>query len=343
MLKKKKVIALLTTTMILVGSLGLSAYGASITKNLKAYYGTSRIIVDGKDVTNTIEPFIVDGATYIPLRVVANTFNKKVDWNPLTSTATITDDLTQVDNYYQGEILKRDIRIMELESKIQKLEKELEEKKEISLDDLEDQLNKDHDEYRDIEFEITLSGKPSDVEVKIEVDLYDFDKEWKALTEARKVTYLQDIVDDILEAYPDADVEGYIRDIDAKKTVLEFTIDKKDKVSIDSKSIGDIDDLEEYLDDEYYNYFTGVEVSIELEESKSKVTFYVDVDGRKYETKWNALKDSAVESFMEEIAEEIEDEMGSIAIEGIVYDTYYKEDLAEYSITSSGKTSFYRY
>ena len=53
MLKKKKVLALLTTTMIVVGSLGLSAYGASVTKTLQAYYGTSRIIIDGKDVTNT--------------------------------------------------------------------------------------------------------------------------------------------------------------------------------------------------------------------------------------------------------------------------------------------------
>lgn len=332
MLKKKKVLALLTTTMIVVGSLGLSAYGASVSKTLQAYYGTSKIIIDGKDVTNTIEPFTVDGTTYIPLRAVANAFNKKVDWNPLTSTANITEDLTQVNQHYQAEILKRDVRIMELENKVKNLEKELESKKEITLNDLQKQLNKDYDEYRDIEFDITLSGTTSKVKVKIEVDLYDFDKEWKALTESRKTTYLQDIVDDILEAYPDASVEGYIRDTDAKKDVLDFTVDKKGKVSMKSKSSSNstLGELEDYLNDEYYNYFKseGIYFEIELDGNKSDITFYVDLENSSSLKAWDKLTSNNKKSFMKKIYDDIAYDFSKADIEGFVF--YGSEEVYNY-------------
>ncbi len=146
-----------------------------------------------------------------------------------------------------------------------------------------------------------------------------------------------------MDAYPDATVTGYIRDTDARKNVLDFTVDKKGKVSTKSNSVGDIRDLEKYIDDKYYDALSGIEVSIELSESKSRINFYVKVNGSKYGTKWDSLKESTIERFMEKIAGAIEDEMGSIAIEGVVYDTHYKEDLAEYTVTSSGKASFKKY
>ena len=331
MLKKKKVLALLTTTMIVVGSLGLSAYGASVSKTLQAHYGTNKIIIDGKDVTNTIEPFTVDGTTYIPLRAVANAFNKKVDWNPLTSTANITEDLTQVNEYYQAEILKRDVRIMELESKVKSLEKELESKKEITLSDLEKALNKDHDEYKNIEFDITLSGSTSKVKVKIEVDLYDFDKEWKGLKDTHKTSYLQGIVDDILEAYPDASVEGYIRDTDAKKDVLDFTVDKKGKVSIKSKSSsGTLGDLQDDLNDYYYNYLKseGIYFEIDLKGDKNEITFYVDLENSTSAKNWDKLTSSKKNSFMKKIYDDIAYDFTKADIEGIVY--YDGEELYDY-------------
>jgi len=332
MLKKKKVLALLTTTMIVVGSLGLSAYGASVSKTLQAYYGTSRIIIDGKDVTNTIEPFIVDGTTYIPLRAVANAFNKKVEWNALTSTANITEDLTQVNQYYQAEILKRDVKIMELESKVKSLEKELESKKEITLSDLQKQLNKDHDKYKKVEFDITLSGSKSKITVKIETDLHDFSKEWKELKDSHKVSYLQDIVDDILDAYPDASVTGYIRDIDAKKDILDFSVDKKGKVSIDTKSSssGTLAGLEDDLNDDFYDYFKKekIDFDIELKGTKNDITFYVDLKNSSSSKAWEKLTSGDKKAFMKEIHDDIADEYKKANIEGFVY--YGDKELYEY-------------
>lgn len=346
MLKKKKMIGLLVTTMTLVTAFGFSSYGASATKTLQALYGTSKIIINGKDVTQTIEPFIVDGTTYIPLRVVANTFNKKVDWNPLTSTAYITDDLTQVNEHFQAEILKRDVEIMNLQSRLKQLEKEVESKKEISLSDLEKQLNKDYGEYKDIEFDISLSGSASKVNVKIDVDLYDYKKEWNGLSSSKRESYLQDIVDDVLEAYDGANVYGSIKDIDAKKTILEFTTTSKGVVKIEkesSTSTKTISKLEKELDDEYYDYFKGIDLYIDLEGDEDDIEFYAELDYDKHGSAWNRLSDSEVKKFMSYIYDDIEDELRDAKIKGYVYDTYDSENLATYSRTSSGNDIFKRY
>ncbi|QUH19158.1 copper amine oxidase N-terminal domain-containing protein [Alkaliphilus sp. B6464] len=346
MLKKKKMIGLLVTTMTLVTAFGFSSYGASATKTLQALYGSSKIIINGKDVTQTIEPFIVDGTTYIPLRVVANTFNKNVDWNPLTSTAYITDDLTQVNEHFQAEILKRDVEIMNLQSKLKQLEKEVESKKDISLSDLEKQLNKNYGKYKDIKFDISLSGSASKVNVKIDVDLYDYDKEWKALSSSKRESYLQDIVDDVLEAYEKADVYGSIKDIDVKKTVLEFTTTSKGVVKIEkesSTSTKTISKLETELDDEYYDYFKNIDLRIKLKGSKNDVTFSIEFDSKQDGSAWDKLSDSEVKKLMSRIYNDIEYELGDVNIDGYVYDTYYKEDLATYSRTSSGTDRFSRY
>lgn len=344
MLRKKKLISLTVITMILVTAFSLIAHGTSITKTLQAWYGTIKIIINDEDVTERLEPFIADGTTYIPLRVVAEIFNKNVHWDELTSTATITDDLTKIDGYYQTEILKRDVEILTLQTRVRKLEKELEKAKKIDLDDVEEKLNDEFDEYRGIEFDIILSGDTDDVEVRIDVDLYDYESKWNSLSTSRKTSYLQNIVDEILEAYPDASVEGYVRDSDAKKTILEFTTTKKGKVDIEYEyGYMDIDELAEDLDDYYYNYFKGIDLYIDLEGDEDDIVFYIELDYDEFGEEWDDLSDTSIRRLMSKIYDDIENELWDAYITGYVYDFYYREDLAEYYRTSSGSERFIRY
>lgn len=345
MLNKKKIMSILITTMILVGSFGAFSYGNTVSKTLEAWYGTVRIIVDGENVTNKIEPFVVDGTTYIPLRVVAETFNKNVDWNPSTSTATITDDLTQVDDYYQTEILKRDVEIMSLRSQIERLEDEIEDIESVDLDDLEDDLNDDFDEYEDIEFDINLDGDEDEIEVEIEVDLDDYDREWNDLSERDIEDYLQDIVDEILDVYPDADIEGFIIDTDEDEELIEFSITRRGNVDIEEiyEDI-DISDLEDDLDDYYYDYFRDINLYIELDGDEEDIEYIVEIDYDRFEDEWEDLTDTSVKRLMTSIYDDIEDELGRDAkIEGYVYDYSNKEYLARYYLRSTGKEVFSRY
>ncbi|MBQ3055466.1 MAG: NPCBM/NEW2 domain-containing protein [Oscillospiraceae bacterium] len=79
---------------ILVGILLTSgvAFAKEATETLKVVYNNIKIIIDGKeyhptDVNGkTVEPFIYQGTTYLPVRAVANAFDKDVAWDAQTCT-----------------------------------------------------------------------------------------------------------------------------------------------------------------------------------------------------------------------------------------------------------------
>ncbi len=70
-------------------------FAKQISETIKVTYDNIRILIDGKeyhptDVNgNTVEPFIYNGTTYLPVRAIANAFDKEVDWEAQTSTVTL--------------------------------------------------------------------------------------------------------------------------------------------------------------------------------------------------------------------------------------------------------------
>ncbi len=71
------------------------AAGSNYTKQLTANYVGIQLVVDGvsyepKDANgNVVEPFIVDGTTYLPVRAVAEALGKEVNWDGETKTVYI--------------------------------------------------------------------------------------------------------------------------------------------------------------------------------------------------------------------------------------------------------------
>lgn len=99
-MKKKrewKGFALGLITASIVFSLGTSALAARV-QQLNANYNDIKIMLDGTVVTpkdaagNVVEPFIVDGTTYLPIRAVANALGLGVGWNGNTNTVLLTSD-----------------------------------------------------------------------------------------------------------------------------------------------------------------------------------------------------------------------------------------------------------
>lgn len=70
-------------------------FGKQTTETISVIYDNIKIMIDGKEyhptdaAGNTIEPFIYNGTTYLPVRAIANAFNKDVDWEAQTSTVTL--------------------------------------------------------------------------------------------------------------------------------------------------------------------------------------------------------------------------------------------------------------
>ena len=93
----KKTARILCAVLACALVLGVSAYAASYSKTLTAYYNDIKLSVNGQTVTpkdvngKTVDPFIVDGTTYLPVRAVSQALGKQVDWDAKSYTVQITD------------------------------------------------------------------------------------------------------------------------------------------------------------------------------------------------------------------------------------------------------------
>ncbi len=96
MLNKRKLAGVLATTLTLT-SLCSVAFAQNMTKPVNAVYRDIKLEINGtetmpKDANgNIVEPFIIDGTTYLPVRGVADAFGKSVAWDAETSTVSIGD------------------------------------------------------------------------------------------------------------------------------------------------------------------------------------------------------------------------------------------------------------
>ncbi len=70
---------------------GISVLAKTGSEWIEAYYNDVKIYVDGKKVNpkdvngNTVEPFVYNGTTYLPVRAVGNAIGKAVYWDGETS------------------------------------------------------------------------------------------------------------------------------------------------------------------------------------------------------------------------------------------------------------------
>lgn len=83
------------TALLLVGLIG-GAMAVTAQKQATLSYSDIKITLDGKAVTptdasgNTVEPFGIDGTTYLPVRGIANALGLGVAWDGATQTVKLT-------------------------------------------------------------------------------------------------------------------------------------------------------------------------------------------------------------------------------------------------------------
>lgn len=340
-LVNKKVL-LPVLAVILALSVATAGYAVGTSQWLQAWFMNIKIKVNGQEVAMDKAPFIVNGTTYVSVRSMANIFNKNIEWDGTNYIVSITDKPDATLSSLKTQLILKDHEIAGLRKQIEDLQDELD-SRENDMEDLEDDLNDDYDEYEDIEFEITLSGDEDEITVIIEVDLDDFGDEWDDLTSSDIKSYLQDICDDILDVFEDAEIDGYFRDSSSssKKKYYEFTTSSKGKVVFDDDYDIDLDDLEDELDDAYWDYFDEFDLVVELEGDEDDITFYIFVDYDEYEDEWDDLDDEDIEDLMLEIYYEIEDVFDDADIVGYVYDNDEETRLAKYD--PDGSPEFRRY
>ncbi|MGI6065513.1 MAG: stalk domain-containing protein [Bacillota bacterium] len=325
------IMGVLFTTLVLFPT-GI-AEGAQNT--VQAIYKNLKIINNGQAATLTAQPVIINGSTYLPVRALGNLFSKNIDWNEARQEITITDKTNSEVESLKAQLAERDLQITLLQAQLDK-------NKVMDIDDLEDQLNDDYDDYEDIEWNFSLKGDEEDVTVRIDIDLDDFDDEWDDLSKSDIKDFLQDVCDDILEEFEDADISGVIRDSSAKKELVSFTVNSKGVVKVEESN--DLDDLEDDLIDEFTKLGSIKKLDFELDGDEDDLTFTVSIDYDDYEDEWDDLDRDDIEVFMLEIKDFIIDELDldydDANIQGYIVDSS-DSDKRMVKMSTSEKFSYY--
>lgn len=332
-------LAIFIAVAILTLSMASTGFAADTVANLKAYYRNIKVFKNGAQVQFSSEPFIVDGTTYVPLRDISQMLDKDVTWDGTSYNIGINDRPGFNPNELYNQVISQQQTITQLEAKIKTLEAGSGNTSNItSIKEMEKYLNKEYGIYKKIYFDIDLSETKSKIKVEIFVDLDEDYSRWNDLTSKEIESYLQDIVDDISDAFPDQTISGYIEDSADDEELLSFTVSSKGKVSTSkyssSSSSSDIDDMEYDLDKAYAGK-NGIE-SVELYKSGSKLylTLYVD------KSDWNYLSYSKQDGILEDMYDDIRYYFDE-TIDGEIVDDYNDKLLYEFDYSSKGVVTVY--
>ena len=337
--------------VLLVFAMSASAFAATgTTKKLSAIFKNIQVLVGGQALQMETEPFIVNGRTYVPLRVIGEALGATVDWNGDTNAITVGSSASE------DELNQKDIQIAQLQVQVQDLQAQLDSDSSSStdedgtdddtddddIDDLEADLIDDYDSLEDVDIEdISLSGDEDDVTVAVEVDLGDYDDEWANLTNSEIKSWVSDICDDIQDFYSTStDISGKIKDTDSGDTLVTFSKDGSSSLSISYKdddyrgdSDDDIDDLEDDLIDDY-DWLEEVEIeAISLSGDEDDVEVEIEVDLSDYDDEWADLSDSDIEYWLEDLCNDIQDYYSDdTVIVGEIIDRYSDDTLVEFEM-----------
>lgn len=99
-LNKKRKYLVLVFALVLVGVGSITAMAAGQTKTATLYYNDISVVLDGNQLTLTnangqnVEPFVIDGTTYLPVRAIGEALGLNVQWNGNSNTVYLSSDST---------------------------------------------------------------------------------------------------------------------------------------------------------------------------------------------------------------------------------------------------------
>jgi hypothetical protein len=325
--KRNRRIAMVVAVLMLTIAFSTTGFAAWMGKTIDVSYRNISIWVNGemkqaRDANGVVvEPFIYNGTTYVPIRGISQMLGYDVSFDQTNYRIDIKGDAT--DSALQYQLYLKDARIAELEAQLAN--------KSGDLSVIEKDLLKEFGSIGKVYVEdITLKGDKDDIEVGIFVDLYYDQDDWDDLRDRDIENYLQDIVDELLKEFKDADITGYIEDEDSKKELVEFSIDKNDDVVLgksSSGSISKISDLQADLNKEF-NRVYGLYLDFIVDEEKNGdlwIDIYVERGGEIAD-----LKDSEITDLLEDVCFHIEDVWDEVDMDGVFWDEKTEIDFELY-------------
>ena len=90
----------LTIIIVMISALALTVSASTGTVQRTLSYNDIKITLDGQEITpldangNSVEPFIIDGTTYLPVRGIASALGLDVSWDQTTKTVQLSTGST---------------------------------------------------------------------------------------------------------------------------------------------------------------------------------------------------------------------------------------------------------
>jgi len=81
--------------MAIIGTTIIPVFATGTNRTLNAYFNNIKLVVNGELITprdangRVVEPFIIDGATYLPVKAIIDAFGTTGEWDGATSTVYI--------------------------------------------------------------------------------------------------------------------------------------------------------------------------------------------------------------------------------------------------------------
>lgn len=356
---KKRFLTVLAYMLVFTLASAAAVFAAPAPVKVTAYQGI-KIIYNGKELSGTNQPYIINNVTYVPFRLLVESFGKNVTWDAANYKVVITDNGISAD-----EKLQMSNQIADLQNKNSELQKTittlnakiatLESGSNSSTSDikeaLEDAFEDAGDDYfddKDIEFTFSISGDKEDLAYTIKMDFDDSD-EYEGITKVsdNDIEDFLERVESKIESeikntnFKSADITGKLVDSDDSSDYVKYN-GSKYTYSWDGND--DLSDIEEEVIDyfkdkdvgEYYFDDKDVEVDISLDGDDDEIEYNVKIDCS--DSDFDDIKDistTKLRNFLNALRSKITTEIDNSAFEdaditGVTYDknhTSYKVQL----------------
>jgi len=355
---KKLLVVILMLIFVAGSAFAVSASPAAL--KMTAYPGV-KIIYNGQEVTGSNQPYIINDVTFVPFRLLMESFGKNVTWDAENYQVIIADGSTstskEMELYTQLADLQNQNK--DLQKTITSLKTELAAAEsasdDTSVSDIESALDDSFadagDEYFSddgIKFSFNLSGDEDDLVYTITMD-FDQADDYETIT-AISTSQLENFLGDIRSKirseidgtdFEDADITGKLIDDDASYSYISYNGSSYSY----SWSDTDISDIREGVTDylsalgvgEYYFSDDGIVVSINVSGDADELAYTIAVDCSGSDSGYDCINDlssSTLKTFLDELNTKISSEISNTSFEdadltGYLYDlsnsSYYIE------------------
>lgn len=328
MSKNYKRLCLVLGLSTVIGTGALAAKSGTETK--QATYRNIQVTYNGAAQSLSLEPFLIDGSVYVPLRAFGDIVGVNATWAPASNTVILTGgsssstsaaEIAQLT--YQNAILQR--QLDEANAKLANYESGSTNNGSgtttgtnitaAQLKDTEDYLNSNFSDYLSskIDFDFNLSQTASRLDLTISYSTRAENKVFDGLIQRNIEKFIEKVCDNIAATHKDIEIQGTIEYSNDNTEKVSFTRNKSAKYTYNFAFDNEV--LAELISDETNDsiYLDGIgkvtiknsEVVIREARSTVNVKLYLETS-EENEAKWADFTTSQKKSAIKEPLEDIQ-------------------------------------